>query len=531
MSYPIIKGGYIEDTDISLSVISSMSNRTLTDKFLDIVSILDFGIIDDPDDQYSQQNSISYLNAIAQCSGKYRLHHPKHITVHVDSLDIQYPIHLILDGTIRLSQNTNKNVINLLSNDISITGTGIVNGNNFSDDGITRNQQGGVGTVLGGICSNTNETNSATIINPINPINISNILISGITITNCANWPISLGYIENCIVEKCTMNNSYSSPQFIFSAKNSWIINCTIYNISDGGFVFYQGNINCGAYGNVVYGCHDGIGVYNDYSSMSGDYNIIISNNIIYANKDSGIGITTGGTNPSLNQNRILISNNICHHNNTGGTNGLGSIGVVGSESVTIVNNKIYSDGNIDPNTSINYQSGSTTTVGNMTYSITVDGSSRNIIIENNDISDVGNATQGGRAIVVNSTNFVVINNNKIYDTGDIITANAIYGTFGNNCSISNNYIMYGLSTVMTFSTDTIYRPLKKIKYKAPITSNNQSSFSFSFGDPSNIDVYLNGIMLDPTSAYTCSNGNNITLSNDIATNITTTDILYFILN
>lgn len=71
----------------------------------------------------------------------------------------------------------------------------------------------------------------------------------------------------------------------------------------------------------------------------------------------------------------------------------------------------------------------------------------------------------------------------------------------------------------------------KRIKEKANITVNGQSVYTFSYDSSDNVDVYLNAMLLDENTSYTCSNGNTITLSSNISTNITTADILYFILN
>lgn len=361
------------------------------------VSVEQFGVVDDPNGAKVGANSAAYNNAIKGTSGLFKLLHPEHVTAVVDALTISVPLDLQLDGTLKLAPNQNLNAVTLASDDITISGHGTIDGNKA-------NQQGGVGTMVGGICSGMGGTSATRPLPPANPVTINRIRISGITVTNCFNWPISLGYINDCRVEGCTFSNSQSSPQFVFSATDSWFANNLVHDIDDGGFVFYQGNNNCGAYGNTVYNCNDGIGVYADDGTYASDNYIAIYGNVIYDIRDTGIGITTGGTSPE-NQTNILVANNILNRCNAAGGNGRGAIGLVGCRGVIVRGNWISGDG---PNA----------TVGNITYSIYVGDTCSNIVVDDNTISNVGSVSSNGTAIFLNKPSGCTVTNNRIFDTG-----------------------------------------------------------------------------------------------------------------
>lgn len=421
-------------SSLSLEVQSLGNTIDLSSKISQIVSITDFGVVDDPNGNNIATNTTAYNTALTTCSGVARLHHPENISVVLDPITISKPICLILDGQIKLAPNSNKYIINLESSDVTISGFGTLDGN-------ISNQVGGVGTALAGITANTLSTSVSMPLPPSNPISISNILIEGITIQNVFNWPISLGYISNSIVRNTTLCNSSGSPQFIFSAENCWFNNNHVYNINDGGFVFYQGNNYCGAIGNIVHNNNDGIGVYCDNSNMAANENINIIGNIVYNNRDSGISVTTGGTSPTLMQQRVLIEGNVMRNNNTGGRAGGGSVGIVGGQGISVIGNNIFQDGY-----------GNST--GNESYSIYVDDASQFINIRNNIIGDVGSLksvtsgetttiTGGGVGIYLSSPVNCSVVGNCIYDTQSSSgpTKSGIGGGFGAGCYFAGNYL------------------------------------------------------------------------------------------
>lgn len=412
-------------------------NVGLSSKLRQTVCVTDFGVVDDPTGVNVTANSLAYLSAIAATSGQARLHHPANMTVIINPMVIKVPTHLILDGTIMLARDTNASVIELQSSNVVIEGQGTIDGNRTG-------QVGGVGTALAGITANCTLTSAAMPLPPSNPVTISNILIRGITIKSVFNWPISLGYISNCRVEGCTFYDSASSPQFIFSADNSWFLNNHVYDITDGGFVFYQGNRYCGAIGNIVHDCHDGIGVYCDNDQMSADMFLTIQGNIVYNNRDSGIGLTTGGSNPVLLQQRVAICGNVLSNNNTGGRDGGGSIGIVGSQGVLIDGNLIFGDGN-----------GTTTLTPS--YSIFVDSVSSFITIQNNIIGDCGSSSAKGTGIYLATPNNCAVINNGFYNTQGAkgVMGCGVGGGFGAAGVYRDNYQMGLLAGYL----DQAYKP------------------------------------------------------------------------
>ncbi|MBS1060762.1 right-handed parallel beta-helix repeat-containing protein [Gluconobacter sp. Dm-44] len=414
------------DGSLSALVPSLGLNVTLAGKMKQLVMVTDFGVVHDPNGENVTANSIAYLNAITMTSGQARLHHPQNITAVLNPMIFKVPIHLELAGTIMLARDTNASIIELQSSNIVIDGlgTGILDGNRTG-------QVGGVGTALAGITANCTTTSAAMPLPPADPIAISSIRIRNLKIKSVFNWPISLGFISDCRVEGCTFHDSMSSPQFIFSVDNCWFNHNHVYDITDGGFVFYQGNRHCGATGNIIHDCHDGIGVYCDNDQMSADMFVTIQGNIVYNNRDSGIGLTTGGSNPVLLQQRVIVAGNILANNNTGGRSGGGSIGIVGAQGVLIDGNMIFGDGSNGTGT-------------DPSYSIFVDGVSSFVTIQNNIIGDCGSASALGVGIWLASPNNCSVINNGFYCTQGAsgVMKAGIGGGFGAAGIYRDNYTM-----------------------------------------------------------------------------------------
>lgn len=458
-SYSTFKpiGGLDPTTQLSISENFLIS---ISDAFVE-KSIESYGVVNDPDGSLISENTSAYLAALKDSAGKYRLVHPANISVVLNtivtgSLD---KIYLKMDGYWTLAASQKASILDISGwTNFVITGNGTFDGNKSNQTGATYPD------VLGGIISNTvstqdtsTQTNSAgESLTDVPPMPVSATtknyttdgLIQGITITNCWNWPLCLSGIERVRVNETTLKNSSSSPQFFDSATDCWFTNNEVYDITDGGFVFYRGNSRCGAYGNNVHDCNQGIGVYAEYDMLPVDSFIMITNNFVWNNKDGGIGITTGMTPPKTNQQRILVSNNILNDNNINGRVGGGSIGIVGANGVLLKNNIIYGDGSTVVATS------SATT---KTYSIFVDGVSENIVIDGNQIADIGSENNPGYGIWLSSTNNCVVSNNTIYNSSGTsgYTAALLSGSFGSNGSLYNNISISSLSQ----SWDQIYKP------------------------------------------------------------------------
>ena len=452
-----------------------------------IKSVMDYGVIDDPNGNSIEANTTAYMNAFKECAGKFRLYHPKELSVVMKSfatgeLD---GVYWLFDGNWKLANGEQSNIFDITGwTNFVIEGIGCFDGNKANQTGATYpNALGGIVSNLTGTKDTSTATNSVgTVITippmPVSSTNPSNVVggrIEGIEIKNCWNWPICLAYVQNVYVYKVELHDSNSSPQFFDNANNCWFIDSHVYNIDDGGFVFYRGNTKCGAYGNNVHDCNQGIGVYAEYDSLPVDSFITIQNNIIWNNRDGGTGITTGLTPPALNQQRIIVSDNIYFNNNTGGRNGGGSIGIVGAQGIMIKDNMIFGDGN-------------GLSVTTPSYGIFVDSVSTFIDIDGNQIADIGCSTGQGVGIYLESPNNVNVSNNTGYSTqGKNGFMKALLGGgFGAACSMSNNRPLGDLAG----SWDQIYKP-------ADLMVNQRDSGNGSYAISNGITVTSGDIVVD----------------------------------
>ncbi|POS61409.1 right-handed parallel beta-helix repeat-containing protein [Parasaccharibacter apium] len=412
--------------------------------------VTSYGVTHDPDGQHTAANSAAYQAAINDCAGTFRLVHPAGLSVMLGTLRITRPdTHLVLDGIITLAPDSNTNCLDIYApgqslERISITGQGIIDGNRSG-------QQGGQTAVSGGICANTLSHTDNTPDMPSFPTRIDNLLISGITIRNTFNWPLSLGFISNSLITNITLLDGGNSPQFIWSADNCWFTDSLSTGHTDGGFVFYMGCRRCGATGNTVSSNHDGIGVYADSSDQPANENILIANNHVHDNADGGIGITTTDQKSAdgLIQRNILITGNILSNNNTHGRNGGGSIGIVAAHGVQVRNNLVSRDG-------------STARTGNPVYAAYVSDSCQFVEIEGNHFEDIGSTANPGTAIYLNRPTGAIIRNNIFANTagtsGPLRTG--LGGTVGAAGLISGNVAagpMAGPLLALAWQTDTAF--------------------------------------------------------------------------
>lgn len=409
-----------------------------------------YGVIHDPSGQNVAANSAAYQAALDDCAGTFRLVHPAGLSVVLRTLRItRSDTHLVLDGTITLASDSNTNCLDILApgqtlERLSVTGRGVIDGNRAG-------QQGGQSAVSGGICANTLSHTGITPDRPASPTLIDNLLISGITIRNTFNWPLSLGFISNSLVSGVTLKDGGNSPQFIWSADNCWFKDSISTGHTDGGFVFYMGCRRCGATGNTVSGNHDGIGVYCDSSDQPANDTILIANNHVHDNADSGIGVTTADqkSTDALIQRNILITGNVLSNNNTRGRDGGGSIGIVAGQGVQVRGNFVSRDG-------------SETTTGKPVYAAYVSDNSRIIEIEGNHFEDIGSATNPGTAIYLNGSVGMVIRNNTIANTAGATgpTRTGIEGNVGPQSLMGGNMAtseLAGSLLLVGWKDDTVF--------------------------------------------------------------------------
>ncbi|MBA5726427.1 glycoside hydrolase family protein [Bombella mellum] len=442
--------------------------------------VTSYGVTHDPTGQNIAANSAAYQAAIDDCAGTFRLLHPAGLAVMTGTLRItKSDTHLILDGTLTLAPGSNTNCLDIDApgqslERISITGRGVIDGNGTS-------QQGGQTAVSGGICANTLSHTGNTPDRPSSPTLIDNLLISGITVRNTFNWPLSLGFISNSIVTGVTLANGGNSPQFIWSADNCWFTDSLSTGHTDGGFVFYMGCRRCGATGNTVSGNHDGIGVYCDSSDQPANENILIASNHVHDNADSGIGVTTAdqkGTD-GLIQRNILITGNVLSNNNTHGRDGGGSIGIVAAQGVQVRGNIVSRDG-------------STTTTGKPVYAAYVSDNSRNVGIEGNHFEDIGSATNPGTAIYLNGSVGTVIRNNTITNTAGAAgpTRTGIEGNVGPQSLVGGNMATSALAgslLLVGWQDDTVFMGQPDGRGgqldSLPLANNIVASGQYGYGD------------------------------------------------
>lgn len=449
-------GDYIKKGQIgseALTILGSSNAIALSSAIVDI-PVEAYGVTHDPSGQNVGPNTAAYMSALKATAGVARLVHRSGLTVVTNLIapGSLSGVHWRIDGLIKLAPGANTSVIDISGwTDFIINGNGTIDGNR-------QNQSGGYPAALGGIISNVSGTqdtssqknslgNTITVppmpVAPVSALPVSDGAISGITIQNVFNWPISLGFITRVRVVGTTLCNSNSSPQFFQSAVDCRFDYNHCFNIDDAGFVFYRGNQRCGASGNNIHDCNVGLGVYAEYDMLPLDAFITIENNMVWNNADSGIGVTTGLTPPALMQQRIIITNNMLLDNNRSGRAGGGSIGIVGAQGVLVRGNMVFGDGS--------------TATTNTSYSIFVDSQSAFIVIDGNQIADCGSAAAGGYGIWMSGANNCSVTNNTGYNTQG---ANGpmkalLAGSLGAGCDLSGNRPLGNLAS----SWDQMFKP------------------------------------------------------------------------
>ncbi|MCW2267231.1 hypothetical protein M2305_003250 [Gluconobacter cerinus] len=96
---------------------------------------------------------------------------------------------------------------------------------------------------------------------------------------------------------------------------------------------------------------------------------------------------------------------------------------------------------------------------------------------------------------------------------------------------ISNLTVLYGFDNGITTNPtlNTLFSR-KREKKRLTISSNNQNTFNVIYNSNQEIDVYLNGLLLDEETAYSFSNGDTLTLDSSLSSSISTDDVLYVVL-
>ena len=158
--------------------------------------------------------------------------------------------------------------------------------------------------------------------------NISNVTVTGLTIQNTFQWPISLDGTNGATLSYLNISNGGNSVQFAHSTTNAHADHLTITNINDIGFAFYNGVTHSSLSYSKIYNIAgaSGVTVISDdgnpmhppatqYSSY-----IDIYDNTSTGNK-AGFDILNGVTGGSTTEffSNITWSNNVSHDNTDDG--------------------------------------------------------------------------------------------------------------------------------------------------------------------------------------------------------------------
>lgn len=201
--------------------------------------------------------------------------------------------HLVIDGTIRLADGANQDMIFISGSNVLIEGTGTLEGNGANQ--------------------------SATIGGIVNVAGIANVVVRGLTVNGVHNWGVNLTACKNALLEDMVMSNNGSANEFAEGATNCWARNCTITGTNDFAFAFYGGVQDSGITDSISTGNGGpGIGILSDDGQPALCQNITIANNHSFANVNGaqGIVVITGPDITANHQGVSITGNDI--HDNTG---------------------------------------------------------------------------------------------------------------------------------------------------------------------------------------------------------------------
>lgn len=174
---------------------------------------------------------------------------------------------------------------------------------------------------------------------------ISNVTISGLTIQNVENWPVSIDGTNGATVSRLTVTNAGSSVQFAHGTTNAHADHITMSGIDDICFSFYNMVSHSGITNSTATGCKgSGFGVLTD-SAIPADVattgqsaNITISGNTTTA--------SNGGFDTNNGRERtVQYFSNVQFAGNASSGNALYGFGIMGCAGCAIQNSTSAGDG------------------------------------------------------------------------------------------------------------------------------------------------------------------------------------------
>ena len=313
---------------------------------------------------------------------------------------------LEIAGTVKLLPNSPPPGGSMLliaagASNISITGTGTVDGNASAQ---TRPAgYGGIGT-----------PNASA----------RNVYVSGLTITNCKNWPINFYAITNAFIEHAVMSQSGNTAGFAVGCTNCWADHVEVFGIQDHGFGVYGGGTTVGIVNSHIHHNRElGLIVLNDQDQPAPARNILLSNNTVTDNGRSGIAVWSAKVEGAPNQ-YVTIANNITDHNNRLNGPYHGGIWVPTGKHILITGNRVSHDGN----------------GGNPSAGIYLGSLAEDVKLSNNEVFDIGQGGANSTGVRLDNPVSADISCNRIYDNQTPKTMlTGIGGACGPGCVIRGN--------------------------------------------------------------------------------------------
>ena len=432
---------HIRMTDISTDTAiasNSTTARTLATRFADIISVEDYGVVNDPNGSYVTTNTAAYQAALNAGAGVARVRHRTGLTVFVTGVSIPSNSSLELDGLLKLAAGSVMSVISVPGSNYSITGIGIIDGNSSI---VISGTYG-----IAGIWTPNNYAGGQPALQPTLQ---AKGYIAGLTIQNCKNWPVCIAYTQDVIIENCVMQDSGDAPQFVGECTNCHFISNKFLNIPDYAPAIYQGGTNCSIVGNYSYNCATA-GVLNDGGFTNAVNGILIKDNQFVNSTAQGITIHSSVEN-LLFQNISIIDNLIINPTLSSGNTGDGIF--TDAVSGLIISGNLITGGGNGAAGENAIQIGSATTGTGVT------------LITNNIIRNFNSVGRGSGTCgiwVANPMPNLTISNNMIVDTQStpVLEKGIFWAGLGTGNVIVGNQISSNVSSpyqTSGFQLDTVF--------------------------------------------------------------------------